>query len=316
MRALAATQKNDTRNLRHRLTMLFVYFLMIAVAANLSAQDQDSEKDDEPAFRLVKLKTKDGVELRAAYFSSDLEKEAIPILIIHEWKGQASPYIKLSLALQEKGFAVLVPEYRGHGGSREYTDRNGESKKFNVARMSKRDIENIIGKDLETIKGFLKRENNEEKLNLNALVIIGIREGAVLAGQWAQRDWRFPSVGRRKQGQDVKALIYVSLAKQIKGVSIESTLTDQNLIELPMMLVAGKRSKDAKETDRIAKRVHGMKKRIGRGTMAGFELLMPDTKLSGPALVNEVSTVIPAIVDFITSEVKVTEEENPWVDRK
>jgi len=316
MRALAAIRENETQSLRHRLTVLFVYFLTIAVAANLSAQDRNGEKDDKPKYRVVKLKTKDGVELRAAYFSSDLEKEAIPVLIVHEWKGQASPYFKLSFALQEKGCAVLVPEYRGHGGSREYTDRNGKIKKFNVSRMSKRDIENIIGKDLETTKGFLKRENNEGKLNLNALVIIGIREGAVLAGQWAQRDWRFPSVGRRKQGQDVKALIYVSLAKQIKGVSIESTLTDENLIQLPMMLVAGKRSNDAKETDRIARRVQGMKKRIGQGTITGFELLMPDTKLSGPALVNEVSTVITEIVDFIDSEVKVTEEENTWVERK
>jgi len=316
MRALAATQENETQNLRHRLTMLFVYFLTIAVAANLSAQDRDAEKDEELKIRVVKLKTRDGVELGAVYCPSELEKKAIPVLIIHEWKGQASPYSKLCLALQKEGCAILVPEYRGHGGSREYTDRNGESKKFNVSRMSKRDIENIIGKDLETTKGFLKRENNEGKLNLNALVIIGIREGAVLAGQWAQRDWKFPSVGRMKQGQDVKALIYVSLAKQIKGISIESTLTDENLIQLPMMLVAGKRSNDAKETDRIARRVQGMKKRIGRGTTAGFKLLMPDTKLSGPALVNEVSTVIPAIVDFITSEVKVTEEENPWVERK
>lgn len=316
MRALASRRANETWDLRYRLTLLFIFISAIVVAANLTAQDRDAKTDEEDKFREIKLKTKDNVELRAFYCPSEKEKEAVTVLIIHEWKGQASPYTKLCYALQEAGCAVLVPEYRGHGGSREYTDRQGKVKRFQVARMSKRDVEDIISKDLETVKGFLKRENNEGKLNLNALVIIGIREGAVFAGQWAQRDWRFPSVGRMKQGQDVKALIYISLAKQVKGVGIEPTLTDENLIQLPMMLIAGKRSNDAKDTQRIARRVQGLKKRIGRGTTAGFELYMPDTKLGGSTLVNEVSDVIPQIIEFITAEVKVSEEENPWVERK
>ena len=58
-----------------------------------------------------------------------------------------------------------------------------------------------------------------------------------------------------------------------------------------------------------------MKKRIGRGEATGFSLKMPNTTLSGPSLVNEVSAVIPAIVNFIKTEVTISDEENPWVDR-
>ncbi len=315
MLTLVVTHDREYQNTRIRRVAVLIFLAAITVATGLSAQDPGSDKDDKLQPRVVKLKTKDEVELRAFYFPSDQEKEAVTVLIIHEWKGQASPYLKLCAALQEAGCAVFVPDYRGHGGSRKYTDRQGESKRFSVERMNRRDAENIIALDLETTKGFLKQENNKGLLNLNALVVVGIREGATFAGHWAQRDWRFPSVGRVKQGQDVKALIYVSPERQIKGIGIDLTLSDQNLIQLPIMIIAGKDSNEAEEAERLAKRIEGTKKRIGRGKASGFKLQLLDTKLSGPSLVNDVADVIPAIIDFINTEVKVSEDENPWVER-
>lgn len=293
----------------------FVFLLSIVAAATSLAQGDTNEKEGPPEPRPIKLETIDKVRLRAAYFPSDNGKSAIPILIVHEWKGQASPYFELCKKLQASGHAVLVPEYRGHGGSRDYVDPKGQTKQFDVARMSKRDIERIIAMDLESTKGFLKEENNEGKLNLNALVVIGIGEGAVFAAQWSQRDWKFPSVGRKKQGQDVKGLIYISPEKQIKGIGIDSTLDDKDLIQLPTMIIAGKQSKHAEEAIRIAKQVEGTKKRIGRGAATGFNFLMPDTSQSGARLVNDIPAVSEAIVEFISKEVKISDSENEWVDR-
>jgi hypothetical protein len=315
MQARAVTQSDYNRVFRDQTLVMLVFFIAITVATDLLAQEKESKDDEIPKPRLVKLKAKDGVELRAFYGASLKGKEAITVLIVHEWKGQASPYYKLTTELQKAGCAVLIPEFRGHGGSREYFDARGQNKQFNVSRMSKRDIENIINMDLEASKKFLKRENNEGKLNLNALVVIGIHEGAVFAGHWSQRDWKFPSVGRKKQGQDVKALIYISPEKQIKGIGIDTTLTDRDLIQLPIMLIAGERGSDGAEAKRIAKRVEGMKRKLGRGTPAGFDFQALDTKLSGPRLINDVAAVIPSIIDFITTEVQIGEEENPWVER-
>lgn len=315
MQARVATYGEDGRSFCDQVLATFMFVVTISVASSLMAQDKTGKEEELPEPRLVKLKAKDGVELRAFYAASLKGKEAIPVLIVHEWKGQASPYYKLTTELQQAGCAVLVPEYRGHGGSDEYTDTRGQTKKFNVSRMSKRDIENIINMDLEATKKFLKRENNEAKLNLNALVIIGIREGAVIAGHWAQRDWKFPSVGRKKQGQDVKALVYVSPEKQIKGIGLDKTLTDPDLILLPIMLISGAAGNDAAEVKRIAKRVEGMKRRIGRGTPSGFEFQAVDTKLSGPRLINDVTDVIPSIIAFITDQVRISPEENPWIER-
>jgi predicted esterase len=314
MRALAATKGIDNQRKR-RLVMVMVYLMAIVVAATVSAQRPKGNQDPKLKPRPVTLKTKDGVQLRAYYFPSDKGKEAIPVLLVHEWKGQASPYVNLVKALRVAGCAVLVPDYRGHGGSREYTNARGVKDRFNLARMSKRDIENIIRLDLEKAKSFLKDENDDENLNLNALVVIGVGEGCVMAAHWAQRDWNFQSVGRMKQGQDVKCLVFISPEKQIKGVGIDPTLSNPNLLRLPIMIVAGEKSPEASEAKRIAKRIESIKKRMGKGEASGFELRMANTTLSGQQLVNKVSGVIPAITKFVTSQVSISEDENPWVER-
>jgi hypothetical protein len=180
--------------------------------------------------------------------------------------------------------------------------------------MSKSDIERIISLDLEKVKGYLKDENNDGKLNLNALVVIGVKEGCVMAAHWAQRDWSFPSVGRMKQGQDVKCLIFISPEKQVKGIGIDPTLSNPQLLSLPIMIIAGDSSPESSEARRIAKRIESIKKRFGKGEASGFELKMFDTNLSGASLVNEVSLAIPTIGNFIKKEVS-TGDENPWIER-
>lgn len=325
MRALVQTIRREDQLIRQRGALLLLGWLTLFAAANIVAQDRRGQ-GNELESRVVKLTTKDDVDLLAMYYPARASytkgeeagdpKTAVTVMIVHEWRGQASPYFELAEALVNAGCAVIIPEYRGHGGSREYTDPRGQKKQFNVSRMTQRDVEKIITMDLESVKGFLKEENNAGLLNLNALVLIGIREGAVLAGRWAERDWKFPSVGRIKQGQDVKALVYVSPEAQLKGIGLDGPLVDPHLIQLPLMIVAGEGSPEAVEAARIAKRVEAIKTRIGRGTLTGFQSLMPETKLSGARLINGASAVIPAIIDFVQSQVESGEGQNAWVARK
>lgn len=322
MRALAAMRENSETQNRRNVWMTVMYFAALVVAGIILAGPATAQKRPKKAIdpklkpRRVSLRAKDGVQLNAFYFPSDKGKEAISVLLVHEWKGQASPYGPLVVALRNAGCAVLVPDYRGHGDSKEYVTRQGKEAKFNIAQMSKRDVENIITFDLEKSKSFLKDENNEENLNLNALVVIGVREGCVMAAHWAERDWGFPSLGRMKQGQDVKCLVFISPVKQVKGIGIDPTLKNANLLRLPVMIVAGDDSPEADEAMRVAKRIESMKKRMGRGTASGFELMMVNTPLSGRSLVNDVSAVIPSIAKFVKSQVVISEEENPWIERE
>ncbi|WDQ19379.1 alpha/beta hydrolase [Rhodopirellula sp. P2] len=288
--------------------------ILISAVLAVPASAQRKKKNDDPALkpRPVKLKTKDNIELTAFYFPSTEGKNAIPVLLIHEWKGQGSPYQKLCLSMRSAGLAVLLVEYRGHGNSRQYTTPRGDKKDFNVNTMGKRDIQAIIQYDLEEAKQFLKQENNEGRLNLNALTVVGVQEGAIMAAHWAVRDWGFPSVGRLKQGQDVKALVYVSPIKNFNGLTVDSTLRDRNVGLLPTMIIAGKDSPEAEEAERLGGRITALRKRLKIG---GLEVEMAGTSLSGPALINEVPSAASDIVKFIKANVPVSESENEWIER-
>ena len=319
MRVFAATNNSACYHVSRRCwaIVLFVSMMMfsaIVVTPTACAQD----KDEEPKPRTIELVTKDGKRLRAFYFPSKKGKAAKTVLLVHEWKGQASPYVKLVVALRDAGCAVLVPDYRGHGGSREQVNGKGMKAEMDTSKMSKREIENIIKYDLEKAKNFLKGENDEESLNLNAMVVIGVGEGCVMAAHWAARDWNWPTVGRIKQGRDVKGLIFISPTKQAKGVPIDPIFSGRSvLLQLPIMVVSGTESPNAEDAERIANRIEASKKKLQRGgEVKGFEFKRYNTALMNASLVKDIPAVIPAITKFIDTEVKVSDTRNPWVRRQ
>lgn len=262
----------------------------------------------------LELITKDNVTLRAFYAASEKGKEAVPVIVLHEWKGQASPYSPLVKSLWDAGCAVIVPEFRGHGGSREYT-LGGKKREFDLARMGKADVMNIINGDMEAVKKYLREENNEGKLNLNALALIGIREGAVIASHWAVKDLNFPSVGSKKQGQDVKALVLVSPEKMLEGVLLDDTLRDRFFWQLPFFLVVGRGSPQFADADRFYKRLETMKKKAGQGKAEGLVAEVVPTTLAGPALLNDAPGVLGNVTAFIKTELVDRSAKIPYVKR-
>lgn len=297
--------------------ILFAFTFAAALPSTVCAQAPRNQTKPPPEPRKVSLPTKDGVELSGFYFGSNKGKEAIPVLVIHEWKGQKALYAKLYLALRNAGCAVLTLDYRGHGGSREYTDRSGKTQEFDLKTMNKRHVGAIVKYDLDAAKKFLEKENNEGKLNLNALVVIGVRDGAVLAAGWSQRDWSFQPVGSRKQGQDVKALVLVSPKRLLKGVPIEGPLGTPALVSLPTMMVVGNGSEEEPDTSRIYKRVEAAKKKLASGKdPEGLELLEIKQPLGGAALLMGPPNVIPEIVKFVTTQVEISDTKNPWIERE
>ncbi|MBD54764.1 MAG: alpha/beta hydrolase [Rhodopirellula sp.] len=320
MRVFAATNDGAAYRLGRRCwaIVLFVSVMILSPIAFAPIACAQDDKDEEPKLRTVELKTKDGMRLRAFYLPSNKGKAAKTVLLVHEWKGQASPYGKLVSALRDAGCAVLVPDYRGHGGSREQLTSKGTKAEMDTSKMSKRDIENIVKYDLEKAKSFLKGENDSESLNLNAMVVIGVGEGCVMAAHWAARDWKWPTVGRIKQGRDVKGLVFISPTKQAKGVPIDPIFSGRSvLVQLPIMVVSGTESPNAEDAERIANRIEASKKKLQRGGDAkGFEYKRYNTALMNASLVKDIPAVIPAITKFIETEVKVSDTRNPWVSRQ
>ncbi len=265
-------------------------------------------------MRTLELTTKDGMQIRAFYFPSAKGKEAIPVVLMHEWQGQASPYQGLVSALWDLGCAVIVPEFRGHGGSR--TQAGG--RELDVSRMGKGDVMAMITGDLEAVKKFLVVENNEQRLNLNALTLIGIREGAILASHWAVADLNFPSLGTVKQGQDVKAMVLISPTKgirRIRGISLDETLNDRLFVQLPFLIIVGDSSSQAADTDRFSQKLESLKKRATRGEPDNIQYERLNTPLDGPALVNDVPGVIDRVRDFVEQRMVARSGAFPWTDR-
>jgi alpha-beta hydrolase superfamily lysophospholipase len=237
------------------------------------------------------------------------------VILLHEWQGQASPYAGLVKTLWDAGCAVVVPEFRGHGGSKEQTT-GGKKLELDVGRMGKADVMSMITGDLEAVKKFLVEENNAQRLNLNALTLIGIREGAILASHWAVRDLNFPSVGALKQGQDVKAMVLISPERIIKGVALDEAINDRIFVQLPFQIIVGKTSRQASETERFHKRLEGLKKRMARGDVKDLQYVELPTSLDGPSLINDVPGVIEKVKTFIDTTMIANAGRIPWVSRQ
>lgn len=270
------------------------------------------KKKEKPPMQPLDLITADGVQIRAYYFPSNVGKEAIPVIVVHEFEGQASAYAALVRKLSDLGCAVIVPDLRGHGASR--PQPTTEKSKVDLSKMTKVDVLATITGDLEAVKKFLVLENNAERLNLNALAMVGIGEGAVIAGQWAMRDLNFPSTGTIKQGQDVKAMVLVAPRRSHKGVSLEDALNDPLLASLPFLVVVGNESPHLGDAERLVKKLETAKKRITRGEPVGLTVSPVKSSLTGKQLVSDVPDTVTKIAAFLDQLVK-NAPRIPWVER-
>lgn len=270
------------------------------------------KKKEKPPMQPLDLVTADGVQIRAYYFPSTVGKEAIPVIVVHEFESQAGAYAGLVRKLSDLGCAVIVPDLRGHGASR--PQATTEKSKVDLSKMTKVDVLATITGDLEAVKKFLVLENNAERLNLNALAMVGIGEGAVIAGQWAMRDLNFPSTGTIKQGQDVKAMVLVSPRRSHKGVSLEDALNDPLLATLPFLIVFGNESPHLGDSERLVKKLETAKKRITRGEPVGLTVSPVKSSLTGKQLVSDVPDTVTKIAAFLDQLVK-NAPRIPWVER-
>ncbi|QDS89339.1 Alpha/beta hydrolase family protein [Rosistilla ulvae] len=264
--------------------------------------------------RLEKVTTKDGVQLQIGYFPSDQGKKAATVLLVHEWSGQTSPYVPLAFKLQAEGCAVALLDIRGHGRSRVI---GPDGKPIEVERATKRDMEAVVALDMEAAKKFLRAENDEEKLNLNALAVIGIEEGAILAMNWAMMDWNWPSIGSKKQGQDVKALVLVSPLKSVNGVSGDFATRHPAVSRMPVMIVSGSSISENSEANRLAKlferaRVSG---KYNNAQPLPVKAMRVRANLSGANLVLRGPDVLDSIASFIKQNVVDNMDVLPWVQR-
>lgn len=208
-----------------------------------------TEDKGPPAPAVEQITTKDNVTLTITYYESPKAekngKTVVPIILLHGHKGQRANCEVLAKDLQAYGFAVVTPDLRGSGASNTITLPNGEEKKLDAAKFTNKEFPYYL-RDLDAVKSFLRKKNNEAKLNLEALVVIGADASACAAMNWAVVDWNAPILANYKNAQDVKALVLLS-PQPIKGYAIEKDALTHPVVgkKLPVMISAGKKGRSA-----------------------------------------------------------------------
>jgi pimeloyl-ACP methyl ester carboxylesterase len=304
----------------------FLTAAMMFVAGRAAAQETAKPDDNRPAPPVeVHLQTNDGLQLVATYYKSKAKKNAVPIIMLHGWKGSRADFEGLALAMQARGYAVIVPDLRGHGKSTQIK-RGGDYYTIDQTTLRKGDIEAMVTQDLEAVKSFLLDKNNAGELNIEKLCVIGNEMGATLAIKWSLYDWHWTQLPNAKQGQDVKALVLISPTMNFRGITIADSL-GQPLIQtgLSILIIVGDRN--AKAYDE-AKRIYN-RLSVGRPKPSNdpkdvedrqdlFLSVVKGASLLGPNILND-QTILPQLDltigrDFIVW--RLVDKKFDWTDRK
>ncbi|HTU26290.1 MAG TPA: alpha/beta fold hydrolase [Pirellulales bacterium] len=308
-----------------RFTWLLRWALFVALVLPLDVRTARAETADEKAGAELKipppeevfLKAKDGLSLHAIYYpgaprKGKNQKDSVPVILLHAYNGDCHDFDDLAELLQKQGHAVVTPDLRGHGESKEML-RDGREEKLETSSLRTADFGDMWTYDLEAVKSFLIGKNNAGELNIDKLCVVGAEMGAIVGANWASLDWSWPVLSNGKQGQDVKALVMISPQSNFKGVKLIDAVSSPDVrSELAVMLIAGrKNSRSADEVNKLYK--HFMKYHVEK-TSPVVELLLPETKLQSTKLLGEKSLgVEAAILKFVDGLVA---KPYPWAERR
>jgi len=303
----------------HHLAISMLALLGVLVSVSSTTAQQRPEAPELPPAESRILDTKDGIQLKVAWFPGTKEKETVPVILIHNWNGVGADYAALAEYLQGQGHAVLVPDLRGHGES---VRRRGATDMLDREKFGKNEIASIL-EDLETCKRFLMEENNAGKLNIEMLTVVAAGDMSIITVDWALRDWSWPAIAGRKQGQDVKALVLLSPSRSFKGLSINPALRNPLLsgrgaLPLSLLIAAGERGGAVRDSQAIFESLERSRPKTdttGVGQDLFFDKLPVD--FQGTALVDPRSNlaVHERIAGFIEFRVGSKGDLYRWTDR-
>ena len=234
-----------------RLSLVAVLVCSSTVVAG--AQDAVAPEPEE-----ITLETRDGVTIKATYYPSKRGKDAVPVVLLHDFARNRHELSGLAQWLQspELGYAVIVPDLRGHGESIRQKTPRGTTVTLEADKLRIPDFKMMVIGDLEAVRKFLIEENDKGKLNLNKLCVVGAGMGATIAANWTAADWSAPILAVGKQGQDIKALVMIAPTWSFKGLPVRDAFSLPAVRQLVSLLIVY--AKPDKQGSRDAERIHKM----------------------------------------------------------
>lgn len=310
-----------------RLCAAILAVFLTGPCAVASAAEAADKAPKLPAPENINLRTKDFVELNVVYYPAAQGKKTVPVIILHGWDGprgagSSADCHLLALHLQQAGHAVAVPDLRGHGGTTRRRLPGPQDFSLNRDEFRVQDFHDMQF-DVEAVKSYLLRQNNEGKLNIELLCLVGFDMGAAVGLNWVGYDWSVPPLPTLKQGQDVKAFVLVSPVQSFRGLRLDTALSDPVVRgDLSAMLVYGK---DQSTYAAAGKRVYNSLKRAHRDVpedpkererLQDLFLVELSTSLQGTKLLTSADLKVPErIAEFIRLRLVNRSDQFPWHDR-
>jgi hypothetical protein len=315
--------------------------LGIGLAAVARATPQGQGKGTgklEPDQRnpVVPITTVDGVELVGKYYRSPNSKEGPCAILLHKYGSDRSKgdWDLLARALQEKGYAVLTFDFRGHGESKTV---NPNFWKYAVNKdlvtagrdKTKIDVKDFkqgyfpwLVNDIAAARKFLEIKNDSGELNISSLFLIGAQEGASLGALFTATEWnRTYNVGfkalltvgtKHIAGEDIAGCVWLSLTQRPVNTNFEfhNWLKSPQIRErTPMYIVYGEKDATAKQTAENVFRVLTTGREKNKFTQ---KYDVKGTDLAGQALLGQPALGVNAkIVEFV-DKVVADRKAIPW----
>lgn len=152
----------------------------------------------------VRFASADGVQLWGTWHRSEKGKDAPCVLLLPNIGGhrRQEGWVRLAQKLQEKGYAVLSLDYRGHGDSTtveagfwQEPGNKGQMRNapppFALAPRDTIRMEDFLltyypalANDIAAARLYLDQLNDDGKCNSSNLILIGAQEGATLGAMW------------------------------------------------------------------------------------------------------------------------------------
>jgi hypothetical protein len=236
----------------------------------------------------VEFPTADYVTLRGHWYPSPQGKAAPTVLLLHALgeDSKKPEWINLAKSLQDKGYAVLRFDFRGHGDSTDINPGVAAGKggigqpgfwdqkenqnglltfKPATARMTREilfkqfrpEYYRILANDIAAAKAFADIKNDAGECNTSNLILIGAKDGATLGALWLSGEYhRYRIVGGKPdtynpEGKNVTGAIWLSMSSTLG----ERPLNPGTMLykaaasnKVPMLFLYGKGDLKGKKT--------------------------------------------------------------------
>jgi pimeloyl-ACP methyl ester carboxylesterase len=279
------------------------------------------------------LQTDDDWQIYITYYQTMAKQENVAkntpvVVLLHGdkgnrlvWEGERG----LAPRLQKEGFAVITVDLRKHGQSSNVARTAGDSpaggKNTDGSNVQSSDYTNMVENDLPAVKKFIFEQNQQKKLNMNKMGIVGAEMSAAAAVCFAGDDWSkepyddAPSEDMKtRRGQDVRALVLLSPPAKTHGLRFTEAL---NAVRNPdwnvaLLTLYGRLNKE----DERAIKTHGKlfgatKANKDRIYLHGYKVNLRGTDLLAKREVDAETT----IVEFFKIHLKDL-KDSEWRDRQ